>query len=169
MNITFYGRLYNWAAAMNNSASSTANPSGIQGVCPVGWHLPSKSEWEQLKNYISENMLCSCYNPIYVLYSVSKSMAYNSMWALTEKLKSGYPNCIPGDDPSSNNGSGFSAIPAGYYNGSFSGKSQYAEFWSSTQENKNDAWRLEIGYNSADPNIQSKAKSSGYSVRCVLD
>ena len=169
IDITFYGRLYNWAAAMNNSASSTANPSGIQGVCPVGWHLPSKNEWEQLKNYISDNMLCSCYNPIYVLYSVSKSMAYNSMWAQRPTSQNPYPSCDPGGDQSSNNGSGFSAIPAGYYYNGFNGKSQYAEFWSSTQEGTNNAWRLEIGYNSVDPNIQSKAKSSGYSVRCVLN
>jgi len=37
-----YGVLYNWPAAMNGHASSSANPSGVRGVCPDGWHLPSK-------------------------------------------------------------------------------------------------------------------------------
>jgi uncharacterized protein (TIGR02145 family) len=35
---------------MNNSASSTANPSGVQGVCPTGWHLPSRAELAVLGN-----------------------------------------------------------------------------------------------------------------------
>ena len=43
-----YGLLYTWAAAMNGSASSDKSPSGIQGVCPIGWHLPSDTEWKSL-------------------------------------------------------------------------------------------------------------------------
>lgn len=41
MNI--YGLYYTWAAAMNNSNTEMA-----QGVCPVGWHLPSGNEWKIL-------------------------------------------------------------------------------------------------------------------------
>ena len=33
-NCTTYGRLYNWSTAM--------------AVCPSGWHLPSKAEWDAL-------------------------------------------------------------------------------------------------------------------------
>ena len=33
---------------MNGAGNSNANPSGVQGVCPVGWHLPSKAEWDEL-------------------------------------------------------------------------------------------------------------------------
>jgi len=43
-----YGRSYNWTTAMNGEASSNANPSGVQGVCPDGWHLPSYAEWNVL-------------------------------------------------------------------------------------------------------------------------
>jgi uncharacterized protein (TIGR02145 family) len=42
-----YGALYTWAAAMgDNAVSSSSNPSGVQGVCPNGWHLPSDDEWK---------------------------------------------------------------------------------------------------------------------------
>src|SRR6056297_3339950 len=44
-----YGALYTWAAAMNGAASSNDNPSGVQGVCPDGWHLPSDEEWKELE------------------------------------------------------------------------------------------------------------------------
>ena len=38
------GVLYNWQAAMNGEPSSTSSPSGITGICPQGWHIPSKAE-----------------------------------------------------------------------------------------------------------------------------
>jgi uncharacterized protein (TIGR02145 family) len=51
-NYNTYGVLYNWPAAMNGTASSTTNPSGVQGVCPDGWHLPSDAEWTELTDYL---------------------------------------------------------------------------------------------------------------------
>src|SRR4030042_875983 len=54
-NYMTYGVLYNWSAAMNGAASSIANPSGVQGVCPTGWHLPSDAEWTQLTDYLAAN------------------------------------------------------------------------------------------------------------------
>jgi uncharacterized protein (TIGR02145 family) len=47
-----YGALYTWAAAMRGSASSSGIPSGVQGVCPDGWHLPSNNEWTILVDYL---------------------------------------------------------------------------------------------------------------------
>lgn len=47
-----YGLLYTWAAAMNGSPGSDENPSGVQGVCPSGWHVPSHSEWQELVEYL---------------------------------------------------------------------------------------------------------------------
>ncbi|MDA3853143.1 MAG: FISUMP domain-containing protein, partial [Bacteroidales bacterium] len=44
-NYSTYGVLYNWYAAMAGASSSDASPSGVQGVCPTGWHLPSDDEW----------------------------------------------------------------------------------------------------------------------------
>ena len=47
-NVSTYGRLYNWAAAMNidqsyNTTSYTTTYPH-QGMCPDGWHLPSAGE-----------------------------------------------------------------------------------------------------------------------------
>lgn len=47
-NSLIYGRLYAWSSAMKGAASSNTNPGEVQGVCPTGWHLPGKSEWQQL-------------------------------------------------------------------------------------------------------------------------
>ena len=55
-----YGRLYTWAAAMDSAAQfsdagkdcgygKTCSPSGtIRGVCPAGWHIPTKAELDTL-------------------------------------------------------------------------------------------------------------------------
>ena len=59
-NIETYGYLYNWKAALNMAESSENNPSGIQGVCPNGWHLPSEAEWEQLINYCKSKSEYTC-------------------------------------------------------------------------------------------------------------
>ena len=43
-----YGRLYTWHEAMAGAASSVATPSGVRGICPEGWHVPSNAEWTKL-------------------------------------------------------------------------------------------------------------------------
>ena len=45
----------NWYAVMHGAASSSANPSGVQGICPAGWHMPSDAEWTQLTTYVHDN------------------------------------------------------------------------------------------------------------------
>jgi len=51
-NCEYYGRNYHWSTAMNGSGSSTANPSGVQGICPAGWHIPSNAECTTLETYV---------------------------------------------------------------------------------------------------------------------
>lgn len=51
-NFANFGVLYNWPAAMAGAEASSTNPSGVQGVCPDGWHLPSEAEWVQLTDFV---------------------------------------------------------------------------------------------------------------------
>ena len=51
-NCDLYGGLYTWATVMNGAGSSNNNPSGVQGICPTGWHVPSDAEWTQLVDYV---------------------------------------------------------------------------------------------------------------------
>ena len=43
-----YGVLYNWRAASGGERNSSTVPSGVQGVCPNDWHLPSLDEFSLL-------------------------------------------------------------------------------------------------------------------------
>jgi uncharacterized protein (TIGR02145 family) len=53
-----YGRLYDWATAMdleatcNSSACSSQIQTKHQGVCPTGWHIPGDAEWDALIAFI---------------------------------------------------------------------------------------------------------------------
>jgi len=49
-----YGRLYDWETIMNGAVSSNSVPSGVQGICPAGWHIPSNSEWDILDTYLGQ-------------------------------------------------------------------------------------------------------------------
>jgi len=40
-----YGRLYDFKTLMQGADSTTKNPSGVQGACPKGWHIPSNIEY----------------------------------------------------------------------------------------------------------------------------
>ncbi len=49
-----YGRLYTWAEAMHldtNFNHRIYYDTGIHGICPSGFHLPSQSEWDTLFTY----------------------------------------------------------------------------------------------------------------------
>ena len=45
-NVKRLGYLYNWPAVVHGSSQSNESPSGVQGICPDGWHVPSNAEWK---------------------------------------------------------------------------------------------------------------------------
>ncbi|UTW61484.1 hypothetical protein KFE98_15915 [bacterium SCSIO 12741] len=50
-----FGRLYNRAASMNGGRLTNATPSVVRGICPIGWHLPSRGEWDTLLTTINSS------------------------------------------------------------------------------------------------------------------
>jgi len=127
-NVASYGYLYNWTAAMNGASSSESNPSGVQGICPDGWHLPSDAEWTQLSDYLGGPN------------SAGPKLAGNtSLWRSGSLVSS--PNFGI---------TGFAAFPAGYYDSYYS--SAYndfgydALFWSATEYNSDRAYTRDIDY-----------------------
>ena len=130
------GYLYNWKAVRRNSNSSSTNPSGVQGICPNGWHVPSRAEYLQLISYVGSQSSYICSNNSSY---VAKALASTSSWWSTSSTE-----CSPGYNRSSNNATGFGAVPAGGYygnstNSGFSTPGQNAEYWTITQENESNA------------------------------
>ena len=149
-NYNTYGVLYTWETAMNGAPSSSANPSGVQGVCPSGWHLPSDAEWTQLTNYLG-----------------GESVAGGKLKEIE------FTHWI---SPNSNatNEKGFTALPGGEWvtigDRSLSmmmGRGGY--WWSATDKSTLDAWLWFIYYNRRDLSGVPNSMKDGFSVRCVKD
>ena len=159
------GYLYNWVAAMHGAASSNAIPSGVQGVCPTGWHVPSRAEWEILFDYLSnhEQFVCGVDTE-----NIAKALASTTWWQYSNDH-----TCDVGNNTSANNASGFEAIPAGaVINGDFD-YSGYIEgynavFWSSTDDGGSNAYGRKLNYDL--PYLHwsiNHGKDDGFSIRCV--
>ena len=153
------GYLYNWTAVMRSASSSNANPSGVQGICPTGWHVPSDAEWTQLTDYVSSQSeyLCSN-NPEYI----AKVLASTTEWT------SSTYTCAVGNLQNLNNSTGFGTFPAGYrYNIGFTNSGKYAYFWSSTEASDGNAWYRSLHNNYAYVTRSAYGMHLGYSVRCL--
>ena len=157
-NVSKYGYLYNWPAVMNGSHSSSANPSGVQGICPDGWHVPSYAEWTELENYVSSQSQYVCGGDE---DNIAKALASEEGW------NSCADNCAIGNNPDANNATGFSARPAGLYYGNYTNFGSNANFWSATQNGSYAACSRNVGYYYASVLRSNYDKYYGYSVRCV--
>lgn len=162
-NYQVYGVLYNWIAAMDSSQSSSAVPSGVQGVCPQGWHIPSDEEWKILEGNVDSQ------------YSYPDAEWDGSGWRgfdVGSNLKeTGTSHWAP---PNSNatNSSGFTALPGGGRGsfGSFADLGNSADFWTATENNTSTAIRRSLYYNATGSSRSTlDNKAAGRSVRCIKD
>ena len=140
------GRLYSWAEA--------------KSVCPDGWRLPTKEDFESLVAATSED----------AAQSLSPSLAQSSSQSRAGamlKAKDGWFKKGNGSDAL-----GFRALPAGYrgVDGKFDGIGGYAYFWSATEDSENresNAFYLFLSFSSDVASINAFAKEDYRSVRCV--
>jgi uncharacterized protein (TIGR02145 family) len=157
-NVSTYGYLYNWPAVMYGTSSSNANPSGVQGICPNGWHVPSDSEWTQLTYYVGSHMQYQCNNSS---DNIAKALASTTGWNTSSNA------CAVGNNPSANNTTGFSVLPAGIYPNYYGLFGYSTFFWSTTEEGVYNAYYRYLSYKYADVSMNRREKSCGFSVRCL--
>jgi uncharacterized protein (TIGR02145 family) len=137
-----YGRLYDWETAMNEAPSSTTNPSGVQGICPSGWHLPSDTEWDALQ--LGTN--------------------------LGTKLKaiSGWNNDDDGESGNGTDNYGFKALPGGKFTSSaFRNVGEEGIWWTSSEKDATYAWERSLYSYSKSFSFGDCGKGCLLSVRCV--
>ena len=134
------GLLYQWSAAMNGSVAERS-----QGVCPVGWHIPSDCEWMFLENSLGMS----------VADQVSKGTRASGSVGM--KLKAGGT-------------SGFSGLLSGYGDcaPSFFFRGTYGNFWSSSVSSSIPLHRV---FFSTNPFVlrNTAYKAYSFSVRCLKD
>ena len=120
-NVAEYGLLYNWPAVMRNSPATDSLPSGVQGICPPGWHVPSDAEWTAMTNYVTNHPEYHCNG------SIGKAFADSIGW------QNSNISCSPGNDLFTNNSTGFSARPAGTTESDYRELGKRAWFWSASR------------------------------------
>ena len=147
-----YGLLYTWTAAMNGLASSNSIPSGVQGVCPSGWHLPSNGEWQLVISYLGGEGVAG-----EKMKTTGTIETYDGLWH------------IPNTDAT--NQSGFSALPGGYRSYFYNDLGFRAAFWTSNTDIINSfpvSYWLYWGSNEVLPSNCCN-ESHAFSVRCIKD
>jgi uncharacterized protein (TIGR02145 family) len=130
-----YGALYNWY---------TINTGKL---CPIGWHVPSKAEWDILNAYLG-----------------------NSSFAGGRLKESGITHWRSPNTNATDN-TRFTALPGGHrdYGGPFYSLYNQGNWWYSTESSATYAWQLALFYDQGVVNFSSFDKRYGNSVRCVKD
>lgn len=190
------GLLYTWHAVMKGAGSSDNNPSGILGICPYGWHVPSSTEWCELENFLNPGIDISCSNTGW-RGTMAKVLCQPDFWTSygNNSFTPGYWHI----DSTGFNTTDFSVVPAGYftYNESNSqyfnvpgqqsgysytcvyGNTGYHKHYYYPFSSKNTVARFwtsssgkyrSMSYNETGINFGTGAHSdNGYSVRCLKD
>jgi len=135
-NCATYGGLYDW-----NEAMAYSTTPGTKGICPSGWHIPTKTEFETLMASVGNDG--------------------NKLKREDQGTGSGVGT----------NTSGFSALLAGFrsYNGYFYYLGGSAAFWSSTEDNATYAYDMNLWYDDSSIFMDDDLKELGFSIRCLKD
>lgn len=154
------GLLYNWKAMMGGSPSSSYNPSGVQGICPNGWHLPSDAEWYQMTQYVSSQSEYWCDS---ISSNIASALAAATGWENSDST------CNVGNNQSANNATDFNALPVGNFFGNYVGMGQSVSYWTTTEANDYYAHYCALYYNRSDVLRTYTNKYGAFSVRCILN
>jgi uncharacterized protein (TIGR02145 family) len=151
-NCNIYGGLYQWNETMQYSTTS-----GVQGICPTGWHLPTDAEWCTITTYIDATVNCS-----------------STVWSGTNaggKMKVMGTTYWNSPNAGATNSSGFTGLPGGgcTLDGAFYYLGSGGWFWSSTDYSPTLAWLRFLSCNDANIFRSPDTKGQGFSVRCLKD
>ena len=155
-NVARYGYLYNWSVVYHG------------GICPNGWHVPSIYEWEELTKYMAKQ---STYTASGDPEHLAKALAATWGWNSSSEVDA------PGNNPATNNATGFSSLPAGKYGGVYNGRpdgkydgfGDCAFYWSTSPSASPAVYCCELTYDNAYVKRFLSINFIGMSVRCVRD
>jgi len=157
-NCATYGRLYDWATAMNLPASCNSSTCSSQvgtkhrGICPSGWHIPDDAEWDVLTTTVGGSFIAG------------KKL----------KAKNGWNDCGPSGSDSSydcEDDYGFAALPGGLAlsSGSFGSIDKEGSWWSATEYSAKNAYYQYMVYYYGSADKYGGGKAVLFSVRCLQD
>ena len=116
-------------------------------LCPTGWHVPSDAEWTVLTDYLAAD-------------------GHSGAEGRALKATSGWNSGGNGTDDY-----GFLGLPGGSRspNGDFCHIGNSGYWWSSSQNDPNNAWSRDLGNYNGIVNRNYNYNKHGFSVRCLRD
>jgi len=157
------GKIYNWFALMGIHDDDPNTPN--KEFAPENWHVPTKSEFAILTQYLISNGYN--YDNTTIENKIGKSVASNTGWDSSTNTGA------IGNDQESNNDSGFNAFPVGLRNGSngqFNSEGMRSIFWTiSEEQDLTRASNNGLVYFGSMFDSNSNSKNAGYLVRFVRD
>ena len=168
-NCTTYGGLYEWGEAMGYAASANCDPcggSGVQGICPAGYHIPTDLEWSRYEYCVENNIAPTGSTTLATFQTTNYTWRGSTSGGVgpSSKLKtnSGWDG---------NNNSGFTALPVGNRHasdGTFGNLSTNAYYWTATESGALAFVRV-LQSGREDIFRSPTQKAIGFSVRCLKD
>lgn len=145
-----YGHLYNFYAVADS-----------RNMCPVGWHVPSHSEWNIMEKYLDNTVDTNALMGTGLSIGRILKEGCNTRWQYY-------------DSTSGLNSAGFTALCTNYRvsGGAWSlapNNNHDDCFWTSTSYNSSSAWFRSLRWCTCDIYVLFPLKKAGYSVRCVKD
>lgn len=157
LNCSKWGRLYDWETMMNGEGGSISVPSGVQGICPDGWHIPSDEEWKILERIAETGTGNDTIwdNNGWRGYNVGKNLKSEDGWGLGNGIDK----------------FNFTAYPGGYrdLDGIFHQETSQCFFWTCTESLASYSFLRSLS-GPEDRSYRAIAnKEFGHSVRCLKD
>ena len=156
-NCSSFGRLYTWAEAMGLSSSCNTSSCASQinakqqGLCPVGWHIPSYEDWNTLMTTIGGTNTGG-----------KKLKAKNGNWAIYN-----------GQSGNGTDEYGFEALAGGIRTFGiatiFANKSYSSNWWSAASDEVATAYQISMSYSDDKIDWATASKQVMGYVRCVQD
>lgn len=147
-----YGLLYNWYVVYDS-----------RGIAPEGWRVPTEDDFAELENFLIENGYN--WDGTSSEDKIAKSLASIAGWDTS--FTSGHV----GNDTSTNNSIGFTALPGGRrsgWDGSFDNLGRNSLWWSVTQSGSGALGRY-LFFGSSSFNEFDLFKTYGLSIRLIRD
>jgi uncharacterized protein (TIGR02145 family) len=155
-NKEYYGALYNWYAA--------THPSGL---CPTGWRVPSREDFEQLMAYVDPEGIPGNNLAGMLLKSCRQEQSPAGGFCDTEE----HPRWIAHDTANGTDAVGFSAMPGGYRTalGSFVHQGSQASFWTTTSTHPSLANQISLNNYEEQIRFVDSGKNQGLGIRCIKE
>lgn len=144
LNCDEVGGAYQWYELMNHPVEPVDDSQILQGICPEGWHVPNRDEWQTLIDFLGGSDVAG---------GKLKEQGGNHWWT---------PNVGATDEV------GFTAIPSGDILVPPENHGEFADFWTSSPEGEG-ILVINLESFSTRVNFVEEGKEYSRTVRCIKD